>query len=154
MWYFILAGLFPLHVLLASVNFVLQWRLLTFKKLMMINLETKVVFICNPLCRPGEISANRYNVFNVFIWQNKSYNSFRLTVYMSALFLQTARYEKQWTRKKTGLILTATIYQMYAVLNLRMIYLDQKIDNIIFLLVKQNVLIYCHKRRTSKCGAY
>ena len=53
-----------------------------------------------------------------------------------------------------GLILTATIYQIHAVLNLRMIYLDQKIDSIIFLLVKQNVIIYCHKRLTSKCGAY
>ena len=38
------------------------------------------VFIRKPIYWPGDISANRYNFFNAFIWENKSYNSFWLTV--------------------------------------------------------------------------
>ena len=57
------------------------------------------MFIWKPIYRPRDISANRCNFFNAFIWENKSYNSFRLIVYMSALIckkqdVETMNYSK------------------------------------------------------------
>ena len=49
--------------------------------------------------RPGDISANRYNFFNAFIWENKSYNSFRL-MFIWALFFKTAGYGNNELLKK------------------------------------------------------
>ena len=46
-----------------------------------------------------------------------------------------------------GLILFTLIYKMYAVLNLLTIHEKDNIDNIIFLLAKQNPLIYCQCQR-------
>ena len=74
----------------------------------------------------ADISANRYNFFNAYIRENKSYNAFRLTVYERP-FLQKAGYRNDELLKNVlmkGLILFAAIYQMHAVLNLLII--DEK----------------------------
>ena len=82
-----------------------------------------------PIYRPGDISANRYNFFNAIVWENKSYNSSRLTVYMSPLFwkqqvMETMNYQKMLLLE--GLILFAAIYQMDAMLNLLIMHEKEK----------------------------
>ena len=57
------------------------------------------VFLWKLIHRQGHILAKWYNFFNVFISENKSFNSFGLTVYMSALFckkqdMETMKYGK------------------------------------------------------------
>ena len=81
----------------------------------------------------------------MFIWKpiscSKSYNSFRLTVDMSALFCEQQDVGRMKYTKNVlmrSLILFAAIYQMHAVLNLLIIHEKQKIKKIILLLVKQN----------------
>ena len=69
---------------------------------------------------------------------------------MSALIckkqdVETMNYTKNVLMK--GLILFTLIYKMYAVLNLLTIHEKDNIDNIIFLLAKQNPLIYCQCQR-------
>ena len=46
------------------------------------------------------ISDNQYHFSNAFIWENKSYNSFRLTVYVSALFCKKQGYGTNQLLKK------------------------------------------------------
>ena len=77
------------------------------------------MFIWKPIYRPGNISANRsanrYNFFNAFIWENKSYISFLVRLNMSALFhkqqdKKTMKYTKNVLHeglKLKGLILFA-----------------------------------------------
>ena len=99
---------------------------------------------------------NRYNFFNAFTWESKSYDSFRLTVYVSALFckqqdMETMKYTKNVFMK--SLILFEAIYQMHAMLNLLIIHKKQKIVNIT-LLVKQKTdfknTVNLRARRTRK----
>ena len=56
--------------------------------------------LSKPVYRPGGISTKRYNFFNSFMGENKSYNSFWLTIYTRAPFLQKPGYGKDELIKK------------------------------------------------------
>ena len=58
------------------------------------------MIICKPIDQSGDESANRCNFFNAFTCQNKTYNSFQLSVDMSALFLQIPGYGNDEAHKK------------------------------------------------------
>lgn len=58
------------------------------------------MIICKPIDQSDDESANRCNFLNAFTCQNKTYNSFQLTVYMSALFLQITVYGNDEAHKK------------------------------------------------------
>ena len=78
------------------------------------------MFIWKPIYRPGDISANRYNFFNAFILEDKSYNSFRLTVYISALFCKKQYMETINCSKNVlinGVILFSAIYKTHEFTN-------------------------------------
>ena len=76
-----------------SINYKFLWRTENESKLL------KGVLTWKPICRPGDISADQFNFINAFIWKNKSYNSFRWTVYMSALFCKQQVW-KRWSAQK------------------------------------------------------
>ena len=76
-----------------SINYKFLWRTENESKLL------KGVLTWKPICRPGDISADQFNFINAFIRENKSYNSFRWTVYMSALFCKQQVW-KRWSAQK------------------------------------------------------